>query len=87
MNRRGFLKNLVAGGVTAALGLKLPESESPFEELIIEINPEVAGQQLARALARSMVQTREIVARNILSRAFEKEWQKSASELEEIFNE
>ena len=84
MDRRTFIRGAVAVAVAAALpggnGVALQSiahpttnmlitpaalSEASLESMVIEI-----ANSRAKALAHSMMQTREIVARNVLSRAF-----------------
>ena len=77
MNRRSFLLGSM-GAVALVLAPKaLLPAEKPFPEgwKIVEETMDEGlysvdlGQRYAKALARSMMQTKEIVARNVLGRA------------------
>lgn len=80
MDRRKFIKGAVATAVAAAIpvgdGVALQSIAHPeytyktYEVGNQLILPRDLGCQMARALARSMVQTKEIVAHNVLSKAF-----------------
>ena len=79
MDRRKFIKGAVATAVAAAIpvgdGVSLysiahPEYTYKKYAMATEHMPRDLGCQMARALARSMVQTREIVGANILNKAF-----------------
>lgn len=79
MDRRKFIKGAVATAVAAAIpvgdGVELysiahPEYTHKTYALATEHMPRDLGCQMARALARSMMQTKEIVARNVLNQAF-----------------
>ena len=77
MNRRSFLLGSM-GAVALALAPKaLLPAEKPFPHgwVIIEETMDDPmygdlGKRYAKALARSITQTKEIVARNVLDRAF-----------------
>lgn len=76
MNRRNFLLGSM-GAVALALAPKaLVPAEAPFpegwkivEETMDEPQYGEISQRYAKALARSMMQTKEIVARNVLDKA------------------
>jgi hypothetical protein len=77
MNRRNFLLGSM-GAVALALAPKaLVPAEAPFPEgwkIVEETMDEPLygvdlGQRYAKALARSMMQTKEMVARNVLDKA------------------
>lgn len=83
MDRRKFIKGAVAAAVAAAIpvgdGVSLysiahPEYTYKTYETDVLYKatpvPRDLGCQMARALARSMMQTKEIVARNVLNGAF-----------------
>ncbi len=71
-SRRQFIQGAVAVAVSAAL----PVTEYTYRTYKTDVLykatpvPRDLGCQMARALARSMIQTREIVAKNVLNRAF-----------------
>ncbi len=77
MNRRSFLLGSM-GAVALALAPKaLLPAEKPFPHgwVVVEetIEPGLygdIGQRYAKALAHSMMQTKEIMAKNVLERAF-----------------
>lgn len=72
MDRRSFIQGAFAVAAAAAIpvgdGVELQCIPHPTTNILV--TPEEMGQKMARALARSMMQTREIVARNVLNRAF-----------------
>jgi hypothetical protein len=79
MDRRKFIKGTVAAAVAAAIpvgdGVELysiahPEYTYKTYKITTEHMPRDLGCQMARALARSMMQTREIVGANVLNKAF-----------------
>lgn len=71
MNRRSFIKGTVAAAVAAALpggdGVALYSAAHP-PALVTE---HMDGARMAAALARSMMQTKEVITVNILNRSFE----------------
>ena len=72
MNRRGFFRSLVASAVVAAasstrIGQTALRIADEYDPVLAELN----GRTYALALARSMQETRETLAANILNRAFE----------------
>lgn len=77
MDRRKFIKGAVAAAVAAAIpvgdGVELYSIAHPeytYKTYGVSTMPRDLGCQMARALARSMLQTREIVGANVLSKAF-----------------
>lgn len=68
MDRRSFIQGAFAIPVALAIP-KLPYSP-PVLKTNSLVHPRDLGCQMARALARSMMQTREQVAANVLNRAF-----------------
>lgn len=67
MNRRGFFKALAATALVAvASRTRLAETA-----LVHEYDPVAVGRIYAQALARSMLQTKEVIAADILNNAFE----------------
>ena len=69
MKRRTFIKGAIAAAVSAAL----PAGDGAVEythKTYALATEGMDGQRMAAALARSMMQTKEIVARNVLNRAF-----------------
>lgn len=86
MNRRKFIKGAVAAAVAAAIpvgdGVELYSIAHPeytYKTFKTDVLykatpvPRDLGCQMARALARSMMQTKEQVTANVLNRAFESE--------------
>lgn len=74
MNRRDFLLSVMGAATMAVLPVP-DEKPFPYGWLITEevIEPGLYGDisdRYAKALARSMMQTREIMAKNVLERAF-----------------
>ena len=77
MDRRKFLKGAVAVAVAAAIpvgdGVELYSIAHPeytYKTYGVSTIPRDLGCQMARALARSMMQTKEQVTVNVLNRAF-----------------
>jgi len=76
MDRRKFIKGTVAAAVAAAIpvgdGIALESIAHPeYTHKTYAIATEgMDGARMAAALARSMMQTKEIVAHNVLNRAF-----------------
>lgn len=78
MKRRTFIRGAVAVAVSAAIpripgdGVALRSIEHPGWVTKVAEDEWLLhdGSKMARALARSMMQTREIVASNILNKAF-----------------
>lgn len=79
MKRRTFIKGAVAAAVSAAL----PGGDPFYGTANSDINqlsyvhktyalatPGIDGQRMAAALARSIMQTREVVAANVFNSAF-----------------
>lgn len=82
LSRRSFLLGSMGAAALALAPKALVPAEAPFPEgwTIVEetIDPGLYGdiaQRYSKALARSMLQTREIVARNVLEKAFEPEYE------------
>lgn len=69
MKRRTFIKGAVAAAVTAALPATGGAVEYTHKTYAFA-TPGMDGQRMAAALARSMMQTREVVAANVMNRAF-----------------
>lgn len=77
MNRRSFIKGTVAAAVAAALpggdGVALYSAAHPVythKTYATSTVPRDLGCQMARALAKSMMQTREVTGANVLNKAF-----------------
>ena len=83
MDRRKFIKGAVAAAVAAAIpvgdGVELYSIAHPEytyktykTDVLYKATPvpRDLGCQMARALARSMMQTREVVAANVFDKAF-----------------
>lgn len=76
MDRRKFIKGAIATAVAAAIpvgdGVELYSIAHPeYTHKTYAIATEhMDGARMAAALARSMMQTKEIVARNVLNKAF-----------------
>jgi hypothetical protein len=68
VKRRTFIKGAVAAAVSAALPA-LPSDGYQYTYQTFKV-ASPAGTRYAAALARSMMQTREIVAANVFERAF-----------------
>jgi hypothetical protein len=87
MNRRNFILSVMGAATMAAVpdrGVALysavhphlddvPFGLAPLKQEGASIAYDQLGERYARALAQSMRQTREIVARNVLGRAFDDE--------------
>lgn len=82
MNRRDFIVSAIGAATMAAVpdsGDALHSLEHPFGMGLAPIKPEGAtvaydqGDRMARALARSMMQTKESVAFKVLGRPFDDE--------------
>lgn len=66
MNRRDFIRSFAAGVATVAIGMRLARG---MPELPV-FNYAEEGQRMAAALAKSMMQTKEIITANVLNKAF-----------------
>lgn len=83
MKRRKFLKGAVAAAVAVAIpvgdGVELYSIAHPIHPDVVKYTHKtyalatehMDGARIAAALARSMMQTEEVVAANVLSRAFD----------------
>lgn len=69
MKRRTFILGAVAAAVSAALPGGKWETLAPGTWIVREDFGDI-GDRYARALARSMMQTREVVAANVLNNIF-----------------
>ena len=69
MKRRTFIKGAVAAAVAAALPAGDGVATYTHKTYALA-TPGMDGSRMAAALARSMMQTREVVAANVFNRAF-----------------
>ena len=70
MKRRTFIKGAVAAAVAAALPATGDVVAKYTHKTYALATPGMDGERMAAALARSMMQTREVVAANVFNRAF-----------------
>lgn len=75
MNRRDFIKAFAGGIATVAIGMRLargmPEVLADgYKYTTYSTGFAGTGERYAAALARSMMQTREVVAANVLNNIF-----------------
>ena len=73
-SRRSFIKGAVAAAVAAAIpvgdGVALQCIPHPSLEKLAITTEHMDGARMATALARTMMQTREVIGANILNKAF-----------------
>lgn len=78
MNRRDFIKGCAVGFASVAIGMKMAQGmpevlADGYEYKTYGTGFSEVGERYTRALAVSMRKTKEIVARNVLERAFNPE--------------
>lgn len=85
MNRRDFIMSVVGAATMAAVPdaksagatfnyePEFPFGLAPLKQEGASIAYDQVGERYAKALARSMMQTKEVIAKNVLERAFSDE--------------